>query len=348
MALFHPMESPRKIAVLGAGFWSQFQIPAWLELSGVECAALCDIDGAKAKGLADRFGVPRHFDDPEELLRSVRPDILDVITSPETHRDMVALAAKHGVPVICQKPLANDLKTAREMVAICRDANVPLFVHENWRWQRPLRELKKVLDSGVIGNPFRAHVDFSSSFPVFENQPFLRELDKFILSDMGVHILDVIRFLFGEAEWLICRIQRVNPTIRGEDVATVLLQMKTGATVTCTLSYASRLERERFPEAFVLVEGEQGSAELAPDFWVRVTNEEGTESRRYPPKIYPWADPSYALIHSSIVDCHRNLVDGLLGNGQAETTGDDNLRTLELVFGSYESARLAQPIQMGA
>ena len=107
------MESPRKIAVLGAGFWSQFQIPAWLELSDVECAALCDIDGAKAKALADRFGVPKYFDDPEELLGSVRPDILDVITSPETHRDMVALAAKHRIPVICQKPLANDLKTAK-------------------------------------------------------------------------------------------------------------------------------------------------------------------------------------------------------------------------------------------
>ena len=89
------MESPRKIAVLGAGFWSQFQIPAWLELSDVECAALCDINGSKAKALADRFGVPKYFDDPEELIRSVRPDILDVITSPETHRDMVALAAKH-------------------------------------------------------------------------------------------------------------------------------------------------------------------------------------------------------------------------------------------------------------
>ena len=67
------MESPRKIAVLGAGFWSQFQIPAWLELSDVECAALCDIDGAKAKALADRFGVPKYFDDPEELLRFGAP-----------------------------------------------------------------------------------------------------------------------------------------------------------------------------------------------------------------------------------------------------------------------------------
>jgi hypothetical protein len=56
---FNPMESPRKIAVLGAGFWSQFQIPAWRELSDVECAALCDINATKAKALADRFGVPR-------------------------------------------------------------------------------------------------------------------------------------------------------------------------------------------------------------------------------------------------------------------------------------------------
>src|SRR5262245_60086181 len=119
------MEPPMKVAVIGAGFWSQFQIPAWLELSGVECAALCDINAAKAKALAGRFGVPNHFDDPEELLRSVRPDSLDVITSPETHRDMVALAAKHGVPVICQKPLANDLETAGEMVRICQEAKIP-------------------------------------------------------------------------------------------------------------------------------------------------------------------------------------------------------------------------------
>ena len=118
--------------------------------------------------------------------------------------------------MICQKPLANDLETAREMVDLCREAKVPLFVHENWRWQRPLREVRNVLDLGVIGKPFRAHVDFSSSFPVFDNQPFLRELEQFILSDMGVHILDVIRFLFGEADWLIARVQESTRASRGK------------------------------------------------------------------------------------------------------------------------------------
>jgi len=154
---------PLRIAVIGSGFWSQFQIPAWLELPNVECVAVCDMEPDRARAVADRFRVPKHFRDPEELFRTAHPDVVDVITGPETHRDLVELAARHGIPVICQKPLAHDFETAREMVRICSEAKVPFFVHENWRWQRPLREVKKVLDSGLIGKPFRARVDFSSS-----------------------------------------------------------------------------------------------------------------------------------------------------------------------------------------
>src|SRR5690606_39312970 len=70
--------------------------------------------------------------------------------------------------------------------------------HENWRWQSPIRKVKELLDAGVIGNVFKARVTFCSAFPVFDNQPFLRELEEFILTDIGSHILDVCRFLFGD------------------------------------------------------------------------------------------------------------------------------------------------------
>jgi predicted dehydrogenase len=332
--------------VLGCGFWSRFQIPAWLELPGVECVAVCDIDPDKAKAVAGRFGVSKWFQNPEELLQQIRPDLVDIITSPETHRELVGLAARYRVPVICQKPMANDLETARQMVRICETAGVPFSIHENWRWQLPLREVKRALDSDRIGAAFRARIDFNSSFPVFDNQPFLRELEQFILSDVGTHVLDVVRFLFGESEWLVCQTHRVNKTIRGEDVATVLLQMKNGMSVTCTLSYASRLEFERFPETFLLIEGDKGSIELAPDFWVRITDDKATNSRRCPPPVYSWADPNYGLIHASIVECHRNLLGGIQGTAPAETTGADNLRTLQLVYGSYESARLGRIVKI--
>ncbi len=327
-----------RFAILGTGFWSRYQLAAWGEVPGAKCVALYNRTRAKAEALSREFGGVPVFDDAETLLRDVRPDFVDVITDVDTHAGFVQLAAAHGVPVICQKPMAPSLAVGQEMASVCKRAGVPLFIHESWRWQRPFRELKRVLDSGVIGQVFRAHVDFSNSFPVFDNQPFLRELDQFILTDIGSHILDTARYLFGEASRLYCQTSKVHSDIRGEDVATVMMEMD-GATVTCNMSYASRVEHDRFPETFVFVEGTAGSVELAPDHWLRVTTAHGTNAQRVPPPYFAWADPRYALVHSSIVACHTDLLRALRTGGLPETHAADNLRTLDLVFAAYESSR---------
>lgn len=92
------------------------------------------------------------------------------------------------------------------------------------------------------------------------------------------------------------------------------------------------------------MEGDKGSVELGPVYWIRVTTVEGTYSRRYPPPRYAWADPAYDVVQSSIVPCHQNLLGALRGEGQAETTGDDNLKTVQLVFGAYRSAQNEQVV----
>ncbi len=232
------------------------------------------------------------------------------------------------------------------MLQTCRQAGVPLYIHENWRWQTPIRELKSELNAGRIGAPFRARILYCTSFPVFDNQPFLKEVEQFILADMGSHILDVARFLFGEARTLYCRMHRIHEDIRGEDVATVMMTMSDGTTVICDLSYASRTERGRFPETYVFVEGTKGSLELGPDYWIRVTTTEGTHAGRYPPPRYAWADPAYDLVHASIVPCNADLLKALRGEGEAETTGEDNLKTVQLVSASYESARTGQVVEI--
>lgn len=327
-----------KFAVMGCGFWSRYQIHGWREVGGVELVALYNRTRSKAEALAESFGVPRVYDDPEALFRNETLDFVDIITDPTTHAHFVKMAAKHGVSVICQKPMAPDLETAEDMVRTCREAGVRFLIHENWRWQYPIRKLKDVLDSGRLGRPFRARLVFSTSFPVFDNQPFLRELEQFIITDIGSHILDTARFLFGEARRLYCQTSRVNPSIRGEDVATVMMEMGDGVTVVCDMSYASRLEHERFPQTYITVECEEGSVELGPDYWVRVTTEDGTHSKRHAPPRYSWADPEYDVVHSSIVPCNANLLHALRTGARAETEGDDNIRTMRLVFGAYESA----------
>ena len=206
----------KRFAVIGCGFWSQYQIAAWEEVGGVELVAVYNRSREKAERIAERFGVPKVYDTAEELFENERLDFVDIITNVETHEKFTLMAARYGVPVICQKPMAPDLESAARMIKACKEAGVPLYIHENWRWQLPIRALKKKMDEGVIGKPFRARVIYSNSFPVFENQPFLAELEQFILTDMGTHILDVVRFLFGEVKSLYCQTAKVHKNIKGK------------------------------------------------------------------------------------------------------------------------------------
>jgi predicted dehydrogenase len=116
-------------------------------------------------------------------------------------------------------------------------------------------------------------------------------------------------------------------------------------TVVCEMSYATRSEYERFPETFAFVEGEKGSAALTADHWIRVTTAEGVTARRCPPPRYEWADPAYDLVHSSIVPCNADILEALSGEKQAETTAQDNLRTVRLVFASYKSAATGEALR---
>ena len=336
-----------RFGIIGTGFWARYQLAAWRELSGARCVALCNRTRAKADALAREFDLPAVYEDAEEMLRREKPDFVDIITDVDTHSRFVHLAAAHKTPVICQKPMAPSAAMAEKMIAACTAGSVPFSIHENWRWQTPIRELKRVLDSGVIGPVFRARIDYCNSFPVFDNQPLLKTLEQFIMADMGSHIFDVARFLFGEAARMYCQTHRITSGIAGEDAATAMLRMRSGATVVCNLSYASRVEHDCFPQTFVHIEGARGAVELGPDYWLRVTTERGTETRRVPPPVYSWADPRYALVHSSIVECHRNLLHALQTGTAPETSAADNLKTLQLVEAAYDSARGVETVEVG-
>ena len=338
------MAEALRIGIMGCGFWSQFQLAGWKELPGVEIAAVWNRTRDRAARIAERFAVPTVHASAEALVRDPSVDVVDIITDTTTHAHYVRLAADAGKPVICQKPLAGDVETARQMASRCADAGVPLLVHENFRWQTPIRALHAAMQSGAIGRIFRARIDFINGFPVFDNQPFLRDAEKFILADLGTHLLDVARFLFGECSSLFCDTAQTRTDIRGENVASLQMRLArarhdSDVIVQCNMSYAGNpYEHHRFPQTLAFVEGEQGTIELTHDYWLHTTTREGTTSRRHPPPVYPWADPDYAVVHASIVPCLENLRAALQGGAPAETTAEDNLKTLELVDAAYWSA----------
>lgn len=101
-------KSKLRFAVIGCGFWSQFQIAAWHELEGVELVAVYNRSVEKARDTALKFGVPHYYDDIKELIRNEQLDFVDIITDVDTHARFIELALEHDVAVICQKPLTAD------------------------------------------------------------------------------------------------------------------------------------------------------------------------------------------------------------------------------------------------
>ena len=332
---------PLRFAIFGAGFWARVQLAAWRELGGTVCVAVYNRSRARAEAFARDLGVPAVYDDPETLLHEVRPDFVDNITEIGGHKPLSLLCARHRVPCICQKPMASTLADARTMVRAFARTRTPFFVHENFRWQTPIRALIETLREGTIGTPFRARLTFVSGFDVWANQPSLRDGERFIMSDLGVHLFDVARACFGEARSVYCQAHRtLFPSVKGENVATLLLSMGPARTsVILEMAYAKTpLEREVFPQTLAFVEGPKGSLELTADYWLRVTTDQGTHSRRHPPPRYSWADPRYETSQASTVPCLRDLLGALRGEHAGETTGSDNLHTMELAFAAYASA----------
>jgi len=330
-------------ALIGCGFFAQHHARAWLELAGVDLVAVCDRDRARATAFARPFGVPSAYDDAETMLERETLDFVDIITQASTHSELVALAARHSVNVICQKPLAPTLEEARAIVESAR--GVTLMVHENFRWQRPMLELKRAVAD--LGPLFYGRIGFRSAYDVYADQPYLVTDPRFILLDVGVHLFDLARFFLGEADSLLCHTARVNPNIAGEDVATALLQMKGGAHAVVELSYASRLERELFPQTLVHLEGPLGSVILTADYQITVTTPTGVRHLDATPRTLPGTPGPLTAIPESVLNIQRHWLGCLREGGVPDTSGEDNLKTLELTFGAYDAAATGAAVRLG-
>ncbi len=327
-----------KFAVLGCGFWSQFQLGGWKELHEAECVALYNRTMSKADDLARRFGIPHTYDDAEEMMEKEELDFVDIITDVDTHPKFVELAAKHRKHVICQKPMAPSFETAKKMMQVTRDAGVRFYVHENYRWQPQIRRMKQIIDSGVIGKPFRCNSLWNTAFPLFETQPFLADLKQFALTDQGSHQFDVLRYLFGEAETIFTQIQTVNPTIKGEDVAASMLRMKNGMVCIQQISFSSPLEKEVFPQVLLVVEGDRGSVRLDPGYNFAITSGNKTTYESMTMQKYDWQTERLEPEPPAIVACNNDILQDLLEKRKAETSAEDNFETVRLVWAAYESA----------
>ncbi len=337
---------PLRGALVGCGQFAQNHLHAWQQVSGAALVAVCDADPARAQRAGQQFGVRAAYTEMETLLESENLDFVDIATRMESHQTLTEQAARAGVHVLCQKPLAPTLGEARTMVEVCAGAGVKLLVHENFRFQRPMRIMGQLC--GHLGPLFYGRFAFRTHYDIYAHQPYLATDSRFILSDVGVHLFDLLRYFMGEVSSLTCLTQQVNPNIHGEDVANVLCKLSSGASAALELSYHSSCAADPFPQTLVVLEGTRGSLTLERDGQITAVLDGATSRIDARPTWQDWVSPPGHFIQDSVLRFQQHAVDALTGRLEPETSGQDNLRTLELVEGAYLSASSNEIYRVGA
>jgi D-apiose dehydrogenase len=336
-----------KGALIGCGFFAQNHLNAWrdMRVDGVELVAVCDIDPAKAKAAAERFGVPRHYSDPAVMLAAEELDFVDIATRMDTHKDLVLLAVEHGVRVIVQKPFAPEWADCVAMVEAADAAGVPLAVHENFRFQAPMLTLRKTLASGIIGQPSWGRFAFRTGFDVYRTQPYFHHERKLAILDVGIHVLDLARVFLGEVQHLSCETQRRNDKNIGEDTATMMLRHRSGAVSLVECTYEAKQIPDPFPQTLVTLEGDRGSIKVHEDFRMVVTADGQVSESHIGSPLLAWTEQPWHTAQESVLLTQRAILAAWREGRDAQTSGADNLKTYALVDAAYAAAEARRAVE---
>jgi len=344
-----------KVGLVGTGWWSEKHLRAWSRIPGAEVVALCNRSRPKMEAKATEYDIPQHklFTSLEQMLADGEVDIVDIVTGPETHLEFVRLAAEAGKHILCQKPFAPSLEQAEEMVRLAEQAGIRLMVTENWRWLQPFRIVKNILDQGSLGKLHVAryvHTDFYTprmepgvSLP----QPIFREMPKLLFYEMGVHWFDTWRYLFGTPVRLYAETLSVSPYVTGEDSGIVVLGYEDFYGI-MDMSWATRQKLDRQLGSDVgpvhleqlSIDGDNGTLKMYTSGRISIVSKDGSTEETVAETTELDHEESHYRLQS-------HFIDSLNENAPFQTEGSDNLTTLRMAFGVYESAANHLPVAIG-
>jgi predicted dehydrogenase len=327
-----------RVATIGTGYFSQYHYDAWSRMPGASLEAACTRSNvARLEEIARRHGVRHTYLDAARMLDEVKPDLVDVITTPETHLALVELAAQRGIAVICQKPLAPSAQDARRMVDTAAAAGTLLVVHENWRFKPWFREVRRLIDDGRIGPvhsiAFRMRPgDGQGPEAYLARQPYFRTMPRFLVHETGIHMVDVFRYLAGEVTGVFARLRRLNPCIAGEDAGYVVFDFAAAAGLLDANRHADFPSRNpRLTMGSLHVEGPLGTIRLDGDGALWIKPHGGEEVAH----AYHWEDRAYG--GDCVFALQRHVVAHLAEGAPIENTGREYLRNVAIEEAIYRS-----------
>ena len=336
-----------KGAIIGCGFFASNHILAWKEIKNVEIIAVCDLNINKANYSKKKYKIKYSYSSVLLMVKDLKLNFVDVITTMETHLSICKILSKYSIPTSIQKPFSNKLINAKKIVDFYKKNNTILMVHENFRWQTPIMKLKKIIDKYNLGKPIYAKISFRHSNPIgYINQPYLYKLKKYLILDVGIHLYDLSRYFMGNAKNLFTINQNTNKKFKGETNFTSLVHHNNGGVSIIDASISSIKKPDRFAQTLINIECQKGSIDLDYNYKIILHKNDKKLIFYANPKKYNWISKPWDQIQESVVNTHKHFIKCLLNKKIPDTSGKDNLRSLEMVFASYESNKRNKIIKL--
>jgi len=326
------MSKPLRIGLIGAGMVSRHHLIAWAAIpDSARVVAIADPFRENAARRADEFSISQIYADAEAMLAASELDAIDIAAPRQFHVPLVRLAAKRGLPVLCQKPLAPDLQQAIDLAAEVK-SQTRLMVHENWRFRGYYRDAAAWLREGRIGDVKQAQLTLLTSGvlpgadglrPALQRQPFMRGEKRMLVAEVLIHHLDTLRMLLGPLRVTAAGLSRTYSEMAGEDGAVIQMKAERGGSVTVFASFAAH----GFPAAQLDrldILGATGSIRLDGSQLTCVGA--------------PPAEKHYDLAAEYQGSYNRTIahfVQSLRDHTPFETAPEDNIETLRLVEDCY-------------
>jgi predicted dehydrogenase len=327
-------------AIIGCGSISEFHLRGWGEIPEVEICALVDPVETAARDRRERFAPgARIYSSMGRMLENERIDFVDIITPPWLHHEQCRRAAEAGLHIICQKPLCDRWEDARQLADELRHHSQRFVVHENHRFRPWFREIERRSKQGGLGR--LRHLQFVQHDPSEPPEKIDTEVERGVLLQYGVHLIDMAVALLGEPIRVHAHMERINPRVRGESLAHVRLEYEAASAIVDVSWKCVGVQ-----QGHALVIGEAGEAFYegrltradSARFRVCSGNEVVLDEIRSPKEDY---------VHS-FRQLEREFVDSVLHGLPPPQPVEENLRGLRATFAAYEAARTGSPVTLAS
>lgn len=310
-------------------------------INGAKLVAVCDLDLNRAKEMINEFENVNAYDDLDKMMTSEDVDVLVILTPSGMHSRHTIEASKYKAHIVVEKPMALTLKDADQMINVCKNNDIRLFVIKQNRFNLPIIALKEAINQGRFGklNIGTIRVRWSRNQEYY-NQDAWRGtwlMDGGVLTNQASHHLDLLEWLMGDVESVFAKTKTALFDIETEDTAIALLNFKNGAFGTIEASTAIR---PNDLEGSISILGEYGSVEIGGfsanelKIWnfSKKLDIDKTIFKKFgsnPKDINGYAHKKYYdNIVESIAFKKSNLVDG-----------EEGRKSLELINAIYSSAQ---------